>query len=325
MAARLSQGSSSLCASDANRRAGFTLVELLVVIAIIGILIALLLPAVQAAREAARRIECTNHLKQLGLAIHNYHDSFQLLPGGIDTAPRSSSAVGDFTGRGWLLSILPWLEDAALYEEWDLWGHSDSGEGVFNPSNIDRGLWTWQVPILKCPTDTFSRIVSTDFYNLGGREAAATNYKGVHGDHMQREFSAFPSTPYCNDGLAGEPCNGLFWRVSGQFRLSLKSIEDGTSMTLMVGEDLPDHNWHTAWFYSNHDFASSNVPLNFMPDPPSPQRWWDRISFRSRHPGGAQFCLADGSVRFFSESIAQVPYRAMSTRALGEVVSANQY
>jgi prepilin-type processing-associated H-X9-DG protein len=90
--------------------------------------------------------------------------------------------------------------------------------------------------------------------------------------------------------------------------------------TLMVGEDVPAHNWHSTAYYCNGDYSSCHAPLNYLPEPPTPADWWNVMSFRSLHPGGAQFCMADGSVRFFDEQIDYVLYRALSTKAGEEIV-----
>ena len=301
------------------RRHGFTLVELLVVIAIIGILIALLLPAVQAARAAARRLQCTSRLKQIGLAIHNYHTALRVFPISIayqgpgigpDPSPEEN-------GKGWIVSILPYLEQDALFQRFVFDGDFSQGSGMKDP--VNRELARTNVTVLKCPSDPDAMKLLTTQWQWSGIEVAITDYKGVMGDCMMGSSSSFGGTPFCN--RAEFDCNGLFWRNSYQWPLGVRDVLDGTSNTLMVGEDLPRYNWHTAWVYSNGDTSSTYAPLNFMPKPPDPQQWWEMRGFRSFHPGGASFCLADGSVHFISETIEMSLYRALSTRAGGEVVS----
>ena len=109
-------------------------------------------------------------------------------------------------------------------------------------------------------------------------------------------------------------CNGIFFRTNYQGPIRMAQITDGTSGTFMVGEDVPKQNDHSAAYYANGDYASCHAPLNFFPDPPRPKDWWDVMSFRSLHPGGANFCLADGSVHFISETIDYAEYRALSTK-----------
>lgn len=301
-----------------NRR-GFTLVELLVVIAIIGILVALLLPAVQAAREAARRLQCTSRLKQIGLAIHNYHSTFKLFPISIcyQTPGLGPNPSPQRNGKGWIVSILPQLEQESLFSQFVFTGDFSAGSGMRDPANCE--LLKVNLTALKCPSDPDSLELITTQWQLNGIEVAITNYKGVMGDCMMWSVSTFGGTPYCN--WATIPCNGLFWRNSYQWPRSFHHVLDGTSNTMMVGEDLPRYNWHTAWCYSNGDTGSTYAPLNYMPEPPDPATWWEMRGFRSYHPGGANFCFADGSVHFVSESIDRDTYRALSTRAGGEVVT----
>ena len=149
---------------------------------------------------------------------------------------------------------------------------------------------------------------------------ALTSYKGVSGDsRVGGNLSMFAGTePDCS---ANGGCNGLFWRVTYQEPQRLANVLDGTSNTFMVGEDVPEeHIWSTA-FYANGDWSSCHIPLNFYPDPPRRGDYFDVVSFRSRHPGGAHFCMADGSVQFISETIEHATYRALSTRDGGEAVA----
>ena len=140
---------------------------------------------------------------------------------------------------------------------------------------------------------------------------------------MMGTVSSFGGTPYCND--AENDCNGLFWRNSYQYPGRFETMREGASNTMMIGEDVPEFNWHAMWSYSNGDSSSTYAPLNYMPDPPDPVTWWEMRGFRSRHPGGASFCFADGSVHFISETIALDIYRGLSTRNGREVISASDY
>lgn len=298
-------------------RRGFTLVELLVVIAIIGILIALLLPAVQAAREAARRVQCANNLKQIGLAILTYRDANNALPPSISYLAEGPTPADVPTGKGWIISALPQLEQQAAFDAFDLSGSFNSGGGLRNPANqelIERHL-----PVLKCPTDPTAYELITEQWQWKGIPMATTSYKGVMGDSMMGQATAFPgATAYCNNGVY--ECNGLFWRTSIQWAKRDRDLPDGWSNTMMVGEDSAEYNWHAAWVFSNGDTSSTYAPLNFLPDPPDPATWWEMRGFRSLHPGGAYFAFGDGAVHFLSEGIEIATYRGLSTRNVGETV-----
>jgi len=297
---------------------GFTLVELLVVIGIIGIIVALLLPAVQAAREAARRMQCTNHLKQIGLALHNYHDVHRRFP--VNMGPWSVPAVPwrAMNGKGWIVSILPQLEEQPLYDSFSPFFAGDffSGRGLMDLAC--RDLMKIHVATLKCPSDGSAHRLYDTFFQWETIEVAPTSYKGVIGDSQIGAPNGIHagSLPDCH---AVGNCNGLFFRTSFREPQSLSRITDGTSNTFMVGEDVPQHNDHSAAFYANGDWASCHAPLNYFPKPPTPHDWPNVISFRSRHPGGANFVLADGSVRFIADTIEHRVYRALSTKSGGEV------
>jgi type II secretory pathway pseudopilin PulG len=295
-------------------------VELLVVIAIIGILVALLLPAVQAARESARRMECANKLKQLGLALHNYQTAFEMFPISFSYQHEGPKPSPQVNGKGWILSILPQLEQQSLFDQFVpcFVGHFPSNSGLKNP--ICRDPMKTRLPILHCPSDDAVRKLTTLQMQWDGIEVAQTSYKGVIGDtRMGGNTSAHQGTmPDCHNTVG---CNGIFYRNNYQEPIRIEDIRDGTSNTFMVGEDVPTQNVHSAAFYANGDYASCHAPLNFFPYPvPTPAAWWNVMSFRSLHPGGAQFCLADGAVQFVSESIDHTLYRALSTRKGGEVV-----
>ncbi len=296
-------------------RGAFTLIELLVVIAIIAILIALLVPAVQKVREAAARTQCQNNLKQLGLAIHNYHDTYKYLP--ISVSPWNEGGLAPHTGRGWILESLPYLEQSPLYRQFEpsRVGDMFSGQGLMS---CQAAMQT-QLPLLMCPSDNSSAQLSTTEYQWGPIAVAVTNYKGVIGtSNMGGGWPSSPSGTW--DGHWSTQCNGLFFRNSYQVKIKLNAIIDGTSNTLMVGEDVHEHNYHGAAFYANGDYASCHAPLNNFPNPPDPYNWPRVMSFRSRHTGGANFCLADGSVRFVAQDIDWLKYQQLCTRNGGEPV-----
>ena len=340
------------------RRGAFTLVELLVVIAIIGILVALLLPAIQAAREAARRISCSNHLHNIALAVLNFENAQRRLPYsanyrheefdkdggqwiGIPNGGKLDPNNGGpgVSGRGWMVEILPQMEEQALYDgllaglatpdgkrAWNL-GSAPSNTGLSVPQN--RDLLDDQLPWLSCPSDP-SAMPSTEQWYWKPFPVATSSYKGVLGDNV-----VWPSAtshtkgtlPDCHNNLNfGKGCNGLFWRTAYFFELKLKDITDGQSKTLMVGENVVSQDNHSAALFADGDWASCNVPLNFFLQDESQvvTLWYEVRGFRSLHPGGAQFALADGSVHFLQENIDHDIYRGLATRNLGETVSAPQ-
>jgi prepilin-type N-terminal cleavage/methylation domain-containing protein/prepilin-type processing-associated H-X9-DG protein len=293
-------------------RTAFTLIELLVVIAIIAILIGLLLPAVQKVREAAARAQCSNNLKQLALAAHSYHDA-------NNRFPANGAANGDhyyITGYGWswLARILPYIEQDNLYRE----GNIPNVRLQDVPAVV-----AVQVKTFLCPSDDSSSQPRTDRANLEGWTIGSTNYKGVAG-------SNWCWGNYVNAGPTGD-CNGLdngtgiFFRTDITRPRTMVGISDGTSNTLMVGEDLPDRNIHLAWPYCNGATGTAAIPLNTsLPGTTplyDPADWPNVYSMRSRHSGGANFALGDGSVRFMSSSININTYWAMSTINGGEVFS----
>lgn len=296
-----------------------TLVELLVVISIIGVLLAISIPAIQMARESARRASCSNNLKQIAVALHNYHESAKRLP--INIAPWSFGPkdIPQHNGKGWIASILPQLDQPALYDQLSVGFDGDflSGGGLKDP-RVLPAMQT-QLSILHCSSDGSVRRLSAEQFQWDGIEVALTSYKGVLGDSIV----GFPQSihngrlPDCH---ADGGCGGLFWRVTYRQSRTLSDVRDGLSNTLMVGEDVASENNHSTAFYANSDWATCAAPLNYFPRPPRPNDWWDVIGFRSRHPGGAQFALGDGSVRFLSETIDATLYRALSTRARRENV-----
>ena len=296
-------------------RRGFTLIELLVVIAIIAVLIALLVPAVQKVREAAARSQCQNNLKQIALGIHGHHDTFKYIP--VSVSPWSEGGPAPRTGRGWILETLPFLEQSALYKAFEpsRTGDMFSGAGLMNCQPQMATI----LPLLTCPSDGSSGKLYSDRAQWGGINVSVTNYRGVIG--TTNMGGGWPDSPSgTTDGHNTTQNNGLFFRNSYQVKLRIASITDGTSNTLMVGEDVADQSIHSAAFYANGDYASSHAPLNYFPTPPDPSNWPRVMSFRSRHTGGANFALADGSVRFISEAIDRLQYQQLCTRAGGETV-----
>ena len=338
-----------------RRAGGFTLVELLVVIAIIGILVALLLPAVQAAREAARRAECSNNLKQIGLALHNYHTSFRYFPISMTHNTSDSGAVaGTASGKGWIVSILPQLEQEALYELFENDATGSAGTSAFDGDfsvapGSEGGIGRVQaggdgnprkamaqyLKALKCPTDS-AEDPTTIQEDWAGIEVHTTNYKGVMGPnylagslaHVRvTQYTDYPNgtaTPESDCQNGSRTCHGMFWRNNYRRAVRIADIRDGTTNTLLVGEDVPRYNERrSAAFFSNSDWCSTHGPINWKPDGSmvlgTDYSDDDLQTFRSLHPSGANFCIGDASVRLITEDIDLELYQNLSTKSRGEV------
>jgi prepilin-type N-terminal cleavage/methylation domain-containing protein/prepilin-type processing-associated H-X9-DG protein len=302
-------------------RAAFTLVELLVVIAIIGVLVALLLPAVQVARESARRMSCGNNFKQFGIAIHNYHDIHQYFPISIAYNIAGPRPTAQPSGKGWIVSILPQLEQQTLFTQFEpgFIGpfHVANGTGFGN--RAIRDAMKTRIKVIECPSDGQSkRIINNHSELTAAIEIAVTNYKGVLGDYRLGDTASIHqgTQPDCHNGVV--ECNGIFFRNNYQYQIRPSTITDGTANTMMVGEDVPMQNLRSGAYFANGDWCSCHGPINFFVNPPTPGAWQNVMTFRSRHPGGAQFCMADGSVHFVAQNINHTLYRALCTRDQGE-------
>ncbi len=295
-------------------RKGFTLIELLVVIAIIAILIALLLPAVQQAREAARRTECKNNLKQMGLALHNYHDTFGTFPPGwIGVDAGMASAHEGVNGAGWGTMILPYLDQSPLF------GRFNPNVGIEDPLNDPFRLQT--LTVFRCPSDPQPDRFAIDEEGSPGTvicELPIANYVGAFGTV---ELHDCENTPGTAPVTAAGQCigDGVFYHNS---RVNFRDITDGTSNTFMIGERKTNDalGWYSTWVgrVAEGEEAFQRILGSFDHTPNSPVAHFD--DFSSHHVGGAQFVLADGHVRFVSENINELVYQAVSTIRGGEIV-----
>lgn len=305
-------------------RTGFTLIELLVVIAIIAILIALLVPAVQKVRAAAARSACQNNLKQLGLAVHGYHDVKKNLP--RSAGPGYNYNNSSPNTWSWIAQILPYIEQNVIYEQ----GNIAAGPPM-NASKLIDGTYTTAqiIPVLICPADYEDKKVYTDRANLGASQPMGpTCYQGVAGANWawgdaRWDPVASPATGSTNGLDAGD---GIFFRTDaiGQPSLTLLSIRDGTSNTFMIGEAIPSKNYHCDWAFFNHATATCAIYPNCKTPTGgeySLTDWPNVYSFRSYHTAGLQFAMGDASVHFVSDNIDISIYRALATRAAGEAVS----
>lgn len=311
-----------------TRRSAFTLIELLVVIAIIAILIGLLLPAVQKIREAANRMKCSNNLKQLALAVHNYHDTNGEIPYNGAKGLGGANCCGAGAPRwSWIARCLPYIEQDNLFRQLNV---SDTTNLNANATVI--AALSSKINTLICPSDN-SQTPSTNRANLEGMSIGITNYKGVAGGNWGNGEARWrwgtPNGPFTSPVGTSDHSgvlngNGIFFRTDYLRPMTLSGITDGTSNTFMVGEDIPSMNTHCSWPYSNGAVGTCGIGPNSMQTNGQPYGagdWPNVYSFRSRHTQGLQFALADGSVRYVRNSIPIASYRAMASISGGEVAS----
>lgn len=321
-----------------SKQRAFTLVELLVVIAIIGILVSLLLPAVNAAREAARRTQCMNNVRQLGLAVLNYEGANKTFPISYgyqhDEGQNPNAKVR--SGQGWFVSLMPFIEEQALYDRFQT-ALESAPNPRFQPARGGLGyvacheLMRSEAAWLRCPSDSSPRF-SQSQYQWAGIEVFTGSYKGNLGN-SEIGYPADPSSfrgarPDCHRLASCEQTytatngaqykmvgpSGFFFRNSYQKPVRLRTVRDGSSMSMMIGEDLSRHNAHSASYYANGDWSSCHAPLNYKPEPLEPQNWPDVQGFRSDHVGGVNFVMADDSVRFVADGVDIDVFQAISTR-----------
>lgn len=304
--------------SQLRSRRGFTLIELLVVIAIIAVLIALLLPAVQQAREAARRTQCRNNLKQLGVALHNYHDTHRVFPLACIRGLQGSSANIEGFGT-WLVYLFPYIDQTPLYNTFNFpYVGGTYGLGSYGTVNMA----TVNIPIqaLMCPSDPDAKVKNFGSWFYGTAPNAngdygITNYAGMTHDTLRIGTEAGGSFPrFDHNGVLGN-----------RARTSVADITDGASNTIMVAEvsNSPASGWPWGW-----DGALTDARLT----PNAPGTWPGNGVFTnpretataqtasSYHEGGIHVQMGDGSVRFVSENINLALYQALVTRRGGETV-----
>jgi prepilin-type N-terminal cleavage/methylation domain-containing protein len=337
-----------------RRRSAFTLIELLVVIAIIAILIGLLLPAVQKVREAAARAKCQNNLKQLGIACHSYHDSFNRFPPG-------GGAVGGGNGLGqnqdygsWLVYLLPFMEQGNLLNRIDAAG-----------ANINRRIRNaYQAGVLpvvirnfRCPTDDYNQNAPVSSYgasngpqcNPGPCSAAQSPYRTYCNGTAQTPSWGYPTSTNYGDTIDSNQARGMFTRQG--VLMTFAMVTDGTSNTIMLGEILPGQNgdvyyslglngsagMNAGWAQTDSGICinTTTVPINtFLTylDPnlnrclnwqTNVDNWNITFGFRSKHPQGANFVLADGAVKFIPQSINHMIYNQLGCRNDGMPAQVN--
>ncbi len=290
-------------------RRGFTLVELLVVIAIIGILVGMLLPAVQQVRAAARRTQCANNSRQMGLALLNYESSHQSFPAGWVTND-STNALAE-PGWGWSAKILPFVDAGNLYQQIDF--------GVAIDDPIHETSISQIVPIFLCPSETIEEIVNLDAHVEHGGHLVGQAPKQGH-DHGELLVSrsnysgVFGSTEIDDSPLKG---NGVFYANS---RTEMRDVKDGSSNTIMVGErrnDLGPISWVGMVPKVDEPFARIVGITDHAPNHPD----LHFEDFRSNHATGINVTLVDGSTHFINDNIGSSVFQGLGTRNGREKVS----
>ena len=314
--------------TSGRRRHGFTLVELLVVIAIIGILIALLLPAIEAARESARRMRCTNNLKQLGTALYLYHDTYNKFPAGALVDPNTHCrSPDDCRGNPIFVTILPYIEQTALYEQyddtlgWGRWWESYSFTTDQNTAPFS------QIAAYQCPSEK-------EWEQYKNRR----HYFGVAGGVLFYAGVKWGDVYYDGMFIINRP-------------VAVRDISDGTSSTLAIGESShpnflgigkgyqkPGIGGPPSWLHGGvcpssgvgpgcllgRTFLSAKYPINATV-PQMSLADSNHVPFSSFHPGGANFTFADGHVAFVSDEIDMGMFRSLTTYQGGEMISSEAY
>lgn len=303
------------------RRRGFTLIELLVVIAIIAVLIALLLPAVQQAREAARRVQCKNQIKQLGLALHNYHDTHGTFPSGVITDAFPPCQRPNISMAPWSVMVLPFLDEAPRYNAFNLSG-TFGGMFTYEDNTTESARQKMRNPKFECPSDPNS--------NAGN---ANSNYLGIMGGCIDGNDAGCCLVQGQWGGRYGSD-NGIFYSNSS---VRIRDVGDGTTNTLLLGESrylqlaggIPG--WYSTWasgFYRGSDMSSGPQyttvvavieAINSSNTNPATGDTHSVMNNRlgSYHVGGTHVLMVDGSTQFFSQNMDMTLMRSLARKRDG--------
>ncbi len=313
--------------TQTSRSRGFTLVELLVVIAIIGILIAMLLPAVQSSRQSAQRVRCANNLRQIGLGLHSYHQQYSELPIGSTYSTTRKT-------KTWATLILPFIDRQSHYDSFDF------NQDITHANNTKA--MTTVVETFICPSDPAGQ--------MGVLPARCQCCPGSPETSMALWYPATVGPVYdghcsfCDSSTPGEDnycCQGKNYGQNGDgpgmfhrwpTPVKFEDVTDGQSNTIMLGETLPEQTLHNMAFGANMPLGQTNIPINTMTleskmpivgasDSANHSRnpYYQTLGFKSYHKGGITVCLGDGSVHFLAETIDYKLYNDLGTRAGGEV------
>ena len=314
-----------------QRSDGFTLVELLVVIAIIGILVALLLPAIQAAREAARRIQCANHFKQLTLGLQNYHSTFNMFPAG---SVRSSGRLPDGTEiESWNTSMISWIARILPYLEHDMIASQIDWERWSGAGGDNTALRAIDLPMVRCPSDfgitPSAGYAPTNYVAcIGNAEVAnQTSVNGVFGINSYTRMADITdgtsTTMMISECMINEPWTRRYEGDTGGY----EACKAGTAPNISANTNIGNQGRGFSWFFAQRNGAWTYSTL-FRPNDRLSRNheceaWTNHGVFaaRSRHPGGVQIGLADGSIQFVAESINHDTWVALGTRARGDIVA----